>query len=324
MVALRDIAVLKTVQSLPARVSGQQWPQTTNPIVPSDSIAGRALVSVIAIMTFLAAVTLGAVVLVRGAAGEWQSAVAREVTIQLLPAQGHDVDADVRKAADIATAAPGIAGVRVFTRAESERLLEPWLGSGLSFDDLPVPRLIVVQLSSGAAPDFDALRRTLASQVPGANLDDHRGWIDRMRTMAHTAVAGGIFILALVLAVTMLSVTFATRGAMATNRPIIEVLHFVGAKDIFIASQFQRHFLMLGLKGGAIGGATAMLLFAVAGFLGDSFTGTAGGEQVSALFGSFAIGAAGYAAIIALVVLIGVVTAATSRWTVFHTLGAIE
>ena len=52
----------------------------------------------------------------------------------------------------------------------------------------------------------------------------------------------------------MLSVTFATRGAMAANRPIVEVLHFIGANDGFIAGQFQRHFLVLGLEGGLIGG----------------------------------------------------------------------
>ena len=79
--------------------------------------------------------------------------------------------------------------------------------------------------------------------------------------MAGTAVVAGVAVLVLVLAVTVLSVTFATRGAMATNRPIVEVLHYVGATDGFVASQFQRHFLMLGFKGGAIGGGAAILLF---------------------------------------------------------------
>src|SRR3954449_1015030 len=65
-------------------------------IVPEDSISGRALLAVIAIMTFLATLTLGAVVLVRSAAGEWQSAVAREVTIQVRPSE--QIEAEVRKA----------------------------------------------------------------------------------------------------------------------------------------------------------------------------------------------------------------------------------
>jgi cell division transport system permease protein len=312
------------VQSLPAKPPAETLPKTETPIVPADSISGRALVAVIAIMAFLAAITLGAVVLVRGAATEWQSAVAREVTIQVLPKEGRDIDADLKKAADLAVATPGVDGVRVYSRNESERLLEPWLGSGLSFDDLPVPRLIVVRVSADAQPNLGSLRKALTTDVAGATLDDHRGWIDRMRGMARTSVAGGIAVLILVLAATMLSVAFATRGAMASNRPVIEVLHVIGAKDGYIAGQFQRHFLWLGLKGGAIGGIAAMALFALAGTLGDWFKGTAGEQQVAALFGSFAIGTTGYGAITVLVAVIAVVTAGTSRVTVFRTLGMIE
>ena len=222
-------------------------------IVPADSISGRALLAVIAIMTFLAALTLGAVVLVRSVAGDWQSAVAREITIQLRPSESRDIEADVAKAVALAQATPGIAGVRPYSREESARLLEPWLGSGLALGELPVPRLIVVRVGPGEPPDLAALRRQLA-QIPGATLDDHRGYVDRMRAMARSAVVIGLGVLVLVLAAAMMSVMFATRGAMSANRQIIEVLHVVGAKEGFIASEFQRHFLLLGLKGGAIGG----------------------------------------------------------------------
>ena len=96
--------------------------------------------------------------------------------------------------------------------------------------------------------------------------------------------------LALVLAATMLSVMFATRGAMSTNRQIIEVLHVVGAKEGFIAGEFQRHFLLLGLKGGAIGGGAAMVLFALVGLMSDWFKGSAG-ETRPTLFGNLSLGA---------------------------------
>jgi len=312
------------VQAVPTRAPADALPRTLTPIVPADSIAGRALVAVIAIMAFLAAVTLGAVVLVRGAAGEWQSAVAREVTIQVLPAPGRDIDADLKRAADLAVATPGVDSVRIYSKTESERLLEPWLGTGLTFDDLPVPRLVVVRISADAQPNLNSLRKALSGEVAGATLDDHRGWIDRMRAMARTSVVCGVVVLLLVLAATMLSVAFATRGAMASNRSVIEVLHVIGARDGYIAGEFQRHFLWLGLKGGAIGGIGAMVLFALAGWFGEWFKGTAGEQQVSALFGSFAIGTVGYAAIIVLVGVIAGVTAGTSRLTVFRTLGMIE
>jgi cell division transport system permease protein len=299
-------------------------PRMGAPIVPKNSIAARSLAMVVAIMTFLAALTIGAVLMVVSAASDWRSDVGREVTIQVRPVSGRDIEADVRTAVAVTRGSPGITDVRAYTKEESARLVEPWLGNGLALDQLPIPRMIVVKLLSNGALDVAALRTALAAKVPGAILDDHRRWIDRMRTMAGTAVVGGIIILALVLAVTVLSVTFATRGAMATNRPIIEVLHYVGATDDYIASQFQRHFLILGFKGGAIGGGAAILLF---GFLEAArtwFAGTPGGDEAAALFGTFSIGVVGYLAIVIQIVLMAVVTAYSSRHTVNQTLESID
>src|SRR6516165_8621756 len=153
------------------------------PIVPGDSIAGRSLSAVVAIMTFLAALAAGAAMLVAGAASSWQSEVAREITVQVRPVPGRDLDADVAAASGILRQAPGIAEVRAYTRKESAELVEPWLGSGITLGDLPIPRIIVAKLVPGGAANFADLRKALAAQVPGATLDDHRGWINRMRTM---------------------------------------------------------------------------------------------------------------------------------------------
>ncbi len=306
----------------PARPRGP-LPRNDAPIVPPDSVGGRALVAVVAIMTFLASLTTGAVLLVRASAGEWQSEVSREVTIQVRPVSGRVLEEEVQKAVELARSVPGISEVRPFSRQESARLLEPWLGSGIALEDLPVPRVIVLKLSSDAQVDLGALRRQLSERVPGASLDDHRGWVDRMRAMARTAVVGGGLVLLLVLAATVLSVTFATRGAMAANRPIIEVLHFIGARDNFIARQFQRHFLMLGLKGGVIGGGAAIVLFLSANLAASWFLGSAGADQLAVLFGSFAIGWEGYLLLGLQVLLVAGVTAAASRHTVYRTLDAV-
>ena len=203
--------------------------------------------------------------LVRGAAGEWQSQVAREMTIQIRPAEGRDIDGSVAKALSISCAKHRVSRRESALEGGVARLLEPWLGTGLSLDDLPIPRMIVVTIAPGGAPDLDRLRKTLAERVTGASLDDHRAWVERMRAMTRAAVVVGIGVLGLVLAATVLLVAFATRGAMAANRAIVEVLHFVGAKNSYIAGQFQRHFLWLGLKGASIGGGAAVALFLAAG-----------------------------------------------------------
>jgi cell division transport system permease protein len=292
-------------------------------IVPRDSIAASALAAVVAIMTFLAAVTSGGVAMLIGSANEWQAEVAREMTIQIRPTPGRDIEAEISRARALALAAPGVIEARAYSREESDRLLEPWLGSGLSLDDLPVPRMIAVRIARGAVVDTAALRQSLARDVAGASLDDHRRGINRMRGVAKAAIAGGMGVFGLVLAATVLSVTFATRGAMASNRPIVEVLHFVGAKEAYIATQFQRHFLWLGLKGGALGGIAALLFLILAERVSGLFMG-AGEAEAAAVFGRFSVGFAGYAVVAAEVGLIAAVTALTSRQVVMHTLRNID
>jgi len=322
-----NVAITAVRQQLerlrPAARPGEQS-RGDGSIVPRDSIAANALAAVVAIMTFLATVTSGGVSMVIGAANEWQSEVAREMTIQVRPTPGRDIEAEVNKAQALARAASGVVDVRAYSREESDRLLEPWLGTGLSLDDLPVPRMIAVRIARGAAVDTAALRQALARDIVGASLDDHRGWIDRMRRMARAAIAGGFGVFGLVLAATILSVAFATRGAMSSNRPIIEVLHYVGAKQAYIASQFQRHFLGLGLKGGALGGGAALLSLALVGPISDLFVGTAGEAEASALFGGFSMGFTGFVLVVGEVILIAAITALTSRQVVIHTLRRID
>ncbi|MFX7796875.1 hypothetical protein ABTK29_18635, partial [Acinetobacter baumannii] len=86
---------------------------------------------------------------------------------------------------------------------------------GLSLDDLPVPRVIVVRVAPGSTPDLVTLRRSIAQAAPSATIDDHRAWIERMRSMTGAIVLAGTGILILVIVATVISVSFATRGAMA-------------------------------------------------------------------------------------------------------------
>jgi cell division transport system permease protein len=295
-----------------------------SPIVPRGSIAGSALVAVVAIMTFLASITTGTVLLVSASAAEWQSEVASEITVQVRPAPGRDIDRDAVAVAEAVRAQSGVVDIRPFTKEESAKLLEPWLGSGLSLDELPVPRVIVARVQPGATVDLEALRRRVAQAAPSASVDDHRAWIERMRSMTGATVIAGVGILALVIVATIISVSFATRGAMAANRPIVEVLHFVGAGDRYIANRFLRHFLRLGLEGGLIGGGIAMLVFGFSESIAGWFSGTPVGDQFAALLGTFSLRPSGYLALAAQAVVIAAITAWASRRTLFATLDEID
>jgi len=286
------------------------------PLVPVDSAASRALAGVIAILTFVAALCAGAAELVAASSAEWRSSVAREATIQVRPNPQRDVERDVTEAAGVARGTAGIADVRVLSKAESERLLEPWLGAGPNLADLPVPRLIVLKLDKRAAPDFVMLRVSLADRVPGAMLDDHGVWLSRLSVMANTLVGVGVGLMLLVLLATALAVTFATRGAMAGNQEAVEVLHFVGADDDFIAHEFGRHFFRLGLKGSLLGGGAALVLIAAFGVASASWRTSPASDEIQALFGAFEIGWRGYALAIVIALLVASTAGIVSRSTV--------
>jgi cell division transport system permease protein len=293
-------------------------------IVPERNIAGRALISVIAIMTFLSCLTLGAVSLVSDSAAVWESQIAREATIQIKPADGLDMEAALETAANIAGGFAGVREARIVDKDATARLLEPWLGAGLDIDELPVPRLVVITIDETSPPDFAQMRAMLTPEVPTATLDDHRTWVDRLVSMARTMVTIGMGVLVLMLSATVLSVVFATRGAMAGNGHIIEVLHFVGAEASFIAAEFRRHFLFTGMKGAAAGGGAAVLVFIAFSWWSSMNFGTPEGDQASALFGNFSIGISGYAGVAFIVLVIGALTAITSHITVVSYLTDID
>jgi cell division transport system permease protein len=287
-------------------------------LVPPDTIAARALVTVIAIMTFLASLTAGTAVLVSDVSRGWRQDVAREMSIQLKPIAGRNIEIDLKKVEEIARSAEGVKDVTVLSANESERLLEPWLGSGLDLKELPVPRMVVLKLATDKRPDLTKLRTTLTQNVPGTNLDDHRQWIDRLTLMSRTTVVVALVIFGLVLFAMALAVAFATRGAMAGSREVINVLHFVGAEDAYIARQFQRHFLWLGLRGGLIGGGLAIAIFLTGSLLSQRWISGMGGDQLEAMFGTFSLGFFGYAVIALIGASVSLLTGFMSRSVVFR------
>ncbi|WP_435532460.1 cell division protein FtsX [Rhizobium aquaticum] len=294
------------------------------PIVPSANVQGSALLAVIAIMSFLACLTLGGVSMVRATAASWQSQISREITIQIKPDDNLDMDKALAEARNLASSFVGVTGASVMDKQATSRLLEPWLGASLNIDELPVPRLVIVTIDESAPPDFAALRDALAKKIPQASLDDHRTWVNRLVSMARTTVAIGTGVLILVFSAMVLTVIFATRGALSGNRHIVEVLHFVGAEASFVANEFQKHFLIISLKGSGAGSALAALFFMIASWWQSRSLATPASDQATALFGTFSVGWLGYVGIALTMILIAALTTLTARLTVMRTIYEID
>jgi len=111
---------------------------------------------------------------------------------------------------------------------------------------------------------------------------------------------------------TVATLVFATRAGLVIHHDVIELLHMIGARDGYVAGQFQMRSLWLGLKGGLIGMALATATFLVLGYLG---------RQIEAmLMPPLALGPIQWAALASLVAFAALISMLTARITVMRAL----
>lgn len=211
----------------------------------------RFLPWLIAPTVYLAAIAIAFMLALGGALQEWDRGLAGTMTLEIPP--GPNADAGVNGALKTLTATPGIASAAALDAAAEGKLLQPYLGTAIEPGELDLPRLIDVRVAAGGALDIAALKAKLATIAPGSTLDDHQQWLDRLYALALSIEAVALAIVAMVSAASVMTVVFTTRAGLAVHRDVIELLHMMGARDGYIARQFEREALRLGFAGGLLG-----------------------------------------------------------------------
>ncbi|GAA5095933.1 ABC transporter permease [Bartonella acomydis] len=308
-------------KSFPIFTSNQK---NTTAIIPSSNISGQALVTVIAIMTFLSSLTLIGVDLVQRAAYSWSHQISYEATIQIRPMENVDIEKSLHDAVTLVKTFDGIEDATIVDQTATEKLLEPWLGTDFNLNELPLPRLIIVTLKDKEEIDLHAISKAIKTQIPGGQFDDHRVWVKRFTIMAHTTVLIGFAILTLVLGSLILTVIFATRNALAQNAHIINVLYFLGTETLFIARQFDWHFFKTALRGALYGGFISAVLFLIFVFWTNYNLGGVEASQITALFGHLSANSLPYGKIIGLIIFVSFLTMFTNRMTIFTQLKKMD
>jgi cell division transport system permease protein len=224
--------------------------------------SGRFLPWIIALMVYLAAAGGVALIWLGDAFSNWNSELFSTLTLQV-PADASAARIDMTLGALRQT--NGIVSARVLDQVESAKLLKPWLGSSVPIDTLPLPKLVDVQIDPKTQIDFTRLNQQLDAIVPGTELDNNYPWLGDMHGVALRiegviGVAVGVATLLLVAIV-----VFTARIGLAIHRSVIELLHLLGARDAYIARQFQIHALWLGLRGGIIGAGAAAATVVIVG-----------------------------------------------------------
>ncbi len=230
--------------------------------------SGRFLPWIIALMVYLAVTGGITQVWLGDALDNWNSVLASTWTLQVA-ADASPARLEMTLGALRQT--KGIVSVRVLDLAETGKLLEPWLGSSVPIDTLPLPRLIDIQVDPGVPVDLPTLHKQLAAIIPEAQLENNGAWLGDMRKFARRVeglIALGVAVVTLL---TVTIVVFTARIGLSIHRSIIELMHLLGAEDAYIARQFQVHALSLGLRGGIIGGIAAAVTVTALGPAGHIF-----------------------------------------------------
>lgn len=233
-------------------------------ISPADArlLAERRLAGpmpwVIAVMIFLTVLAAAGGLALMRASHDMRQDLAGQVTLQLMEA---NPTRQAAQAEAIETRLASLEGVVRFHRlsdAEIAKLLAPWFGKAGLGPDLPMPVLIDVALDPKLPGTLAALRIIVQELAPTARIEQHAEWlgplVDLMRVLTWLAS----LLVALMAGATMAVVVLASRSALTTHRPTIEVLHLLGATDGQIVRLFQRRIGMDALIGAAIGFALGL------------------------------------------------------------------
>lgn len=244
----------------------QRW--RPGPLLPRRDARDGALVFVVAVLCFLACLTaIGAIAANRAAQG-WTSQLSDSATVVIQPRGAESPDTAAARAAEALAGVKGVTEARALEKEKAEALLEPWLGREALLDDLPVPRLVAVELDPKSPAKAADLDRALKAAGVQATVDDHSVWIADIRRSAGVARWFALSVCLLIVAAAAAVIGFATRAGLAAHRGVIEVLHLSGAETGFVARLFQSRFATAAGVAGLFGAGAAAAIAALARLAG--------------------------------------------------------
>lgn len=220
---------------------------------------------VIAIMVALTVLTAGGGLALDNLANRARADLSGGVTVQIVEADPRLRTAQADRVADLLRAAPGVASLRRVPERELEALVEPWLGSGLDEEIVPLPALIDVRLDGPATPAaIGRLRAALAGAASEARIDAQSDWLGPVFDTVSALRLMSFGLIALLAFTGAAAVWLAARNALNANRDTIEIVHLLGGDDAQIARIFQRSVMVDAAVGGVcglvLGGAAIALL----------------------------------------------------------------
>lgn len=236
-------------------------------LLPQERLSGP-MPWIISIMIFLTILAGALGLALQQGAQTITMAAANRLTVQVVEP---DPQARVEAVARLVQRLNGMPGVGRVAPVPPDRLmrqLEPWLGSGLDQAGIPVPALIDVDLAAGTrqpALIAEAIARKAQAISPRIEVQPHASYLAPVGTLVRTIGWIAFAIVALMVVATGCVVVLAARGAHATHRGTIDIMHMLGATDSQVMRLFQRRMTVDVAMGALIGLVCALAVIFLIG-----------------------------------------------------------
>ncbi len=224
----------------------------------------RFVPALIAVLVYLAAITLATLLLVSDLGSRWRDDATSRMSVQLAPGDEAGRAGQLEEALAVIRALPQTARVEVLDSSLLAARLLPWLGGAPLPPALALPPVLEVQLKPGAgagAGAGDAVAQAgerLQQILPGAQITLGDAMLEPALLLMRTIEALTALVLCVLAATLCASVVFATRARLAACDEAVELLHLLGADDVAITNVVAHGALRTALIGGAAGLALAI------------------------------------------------------------------
>ena len=231
---------------------------------------------IVMIMVFLGVLCMSLGLSLDKLLSKWENSIVGSITVQVLPsaeesANGKLFAENVAALLNAIKQTPGVKSARTLEQEELNRLLKPWFSSDELINELPIPRVIDVVLDENFTLDIDVLQSLLKYYTTNATVDIHRTWLNRLSALISSLKMLAYGVLCLIIGSTIVLVIYATTTTVSLHRPVIDLLHLIGATDGYVARQISLKVFDFSIRGALYGFIMAVPIVLGIGYYIRSF-----------------------------------------------------
>lgn len=290
------------------------------PLNKSDDL--KLLRILITLMSLLCVLTLNSSLVLQDITNRWSSGLENKITIEISPEtkDGHILSADTiekesSKIKETLQKNRNVKTANILKHTDIQELIAPWIGNDLSLSDIPLPGLIAVELSDYSENILINIKRDVLETSDYAHVETHSEWLNDLITLAYTLKTLALIVSAIIISLTVTSIITGMKTRMAIHKKEIELLHSMGAHDVYIAKQFQRHATQIAAQATLVGAISAFVILIIIG--------TVAGQTGSALLPNFSIGTNGLLTTLCIPLILTALCSLSARGTVLKSLREI-